>query len=768
MAILLSFVIDDIRTAALPWQADIPIDVSLLLCILAFSLDISLRIMKLPDYLWSFYFYLDLLATAAVLADLQFLVSALFSPCTSGLLRGHKVVGKAARLGACSFRLLGYIRKRISGKRGNLLRLRTEDESLLVEGHVAQVRPENSALQGISGLTPNIKRESTNTPVRHNKKKHTLGRLYHLPNPSPAPPKPAKKAPASPKQSKIGKRLAKRVVTLVVLLVLAITLAYTWLLEVGEVREKYGREEYGLKLLLEARESRHFGEYLEAFLERNAKDSDLLYVVQLEIPEVVNWGGVPNIRSTDLCYFSLFPAKIVLNASNKNRFLAIFSLCQTLVLSLFTLAIVVSLNADITNLLVFPLERMIMTVESLVKNPLNMFNLTPDLRKGLYDDRKRCCAVKKDYAHEEIRVLENAFRKIGVMLALVYGSAGSELITNCIQEANFNPLLPGHEILAIFSFVHIAHFSDLLERLNSSMLKYVNQIARLAHSQSEKYLGSVNRNLGDAFLLVWKFREEEGVHVAGKFQVNAFSETVKQTTSLALLSSIKTLSKVVRSQALSTAQANFPGPVLTFGFHVGWAYEGAIGSYFKIDASYLSPHVNIASRVESAAKQYGVHILASEEFYTRLDSQVQSFLRHIDTVELQGVALHMRLYSFDIHTQDLGKSNARPTKWKTDQKRRKLKDALDSQFIHTHELFTQSTEIALMRVHFKDLFFQAYRQGLELYIKGEWKQAAEAWENSCDLMDLMDGPTLNLLGFMRSRELMPPGNWKGVRCLTEK
>jgi len=261
VAILLSFVIDDIRTAALPWQADIPIDVSLLLCILAFSLDISLRIMKLPDYLWSFYFYLDLLATAAVLADLQFLVSALFSPCTSGLLRGHKVVGRAARLGACAFRLLGYIRKRISGKRGNSLRLRTEDESLLVEGHVAQVRPENSALQGISGLTPNIKRESTNTPVRHNKKKHTLGRLYHLPNPSPAPPKPAKKAPASPKQSKIGKRLAKRVVTLVVLLVLAITLAYTWLLEVGEVREKYGREEYGLKLLLEARESRHFGEY---------------------------------------------------------------------------------------------------------------------------------------------------------------------------------------------------------------------------------------------------------------------------------------------------------------------------------------------------------------------------------------------------------------------------------------------------------------------------------------------------------------------------
>ena len=30
----------------------------------------------------------------------------------------------------------------------------------------------------------------------------------------------------------------------------------------------------------------------------------------------------------------------------------------------------------------------------------------------------------------------------------------------------------------------------------------------------------------------------------------------------------------------------------------GWAIEGAIGSEYKIDASYLSPHVNMASRLE--------------------------------------------------------------------------------------------------------------------------------------------------------------------------
>ncbi len=39
-----------------------------------------------------------------------------------------------------------------------------------------------------------------------------------------------------------------------------------------------------------------------------------------------------------------------------------------------------------------------------------------------------------------------------------------------------------------------------------------------------------------------------------------------------------------------------------FGLHIGWAIEGAIGSEFKIDASYLSPNVNMASRLEAATK----------------------------------------------------------------------------------------------------------------------------------------------------------------------
>lgn len=55
--------------------------------------------------------------------------------------------------------------------------------------------------------------------------------------------------------------------------------------------------------------------------------------------------------------------------------------------------------------------------------------------------------------------------------------------------------------------------------------------------------------------------------------------------------------------------------------------EGAIGSIHKVDASYLSPHVNIASRMCAAAKQYGKSILMSSVFYNLLSPTAARYCR---------------------------------------------------------------------------------------------------------------------------------------------
>jgi hypothetical protein len=70
------------------------------------------------------------------------------------------------------------------------------------------------------------------------------------------------------------------------------------------------------------------------------------------------------------------------------------------------------------------------------------------------------------------------------------------------------------------------------------------------------------------------------------------------------------------------------------GLHHGWAIEGAIGSEHKVDASYLSPHVNMSARLEAATKQFGVGLLISGAFHTLLSKEKQNKCRKIDIVKV--------------------------------------------------------------------------------------------------------------------------------------
>lgn len=86
-----------------------------------------------------------------------------------------------------------------------------------------------------------------------------------------------------------------------------------------------------------------------------------------------------------------------------------------------------------------------------------------------------------------------------------------------------------------------------------------------------------------------------------------------------------------------------------FGLHIGWAIEGAIGSEYKIDASYLSPNVNMASRLEAATKQFGVDFLISEDLYELLTADMKSFFRNIDRVTVKGSEKPIKLYTIDLN-----------------------------------------------------------------------------------------------------------------------
>jgi hypothetical protein len=66
----------------------------------------------------------------------------------------------------------------------------------------------------------------------------------------------------------------------------------------------------------------------------------------------------------------------------------------------------------------------------------------------------------------ETAILEKLIMKIGALLAVGFGEAGSEIIaSNMSRGGDVDPMLPGKKIMAIFGFCNIFYFADATEVL---------------------------------------------------------------------------------------------------------------------------------------------------------------------------------------------------------------------------------------------------------------------------------------------------------------
>ena len=66
----------------------------------------------------------------------------------------------------------------------------------------------------------------------------------------------------------------------------------------------------------------------------------------------------------------------------------------------------------------------------------------------------------------ETSILEKLIVKLGGLLSIGFGEAGSEIIAENIKKGgSVNPMLPGKKIMAIFGFCDIHHFLDATEVL---------------------------------------------------------------------------------------------------------------------------------------------------------------------------------------------------------------------------------------------------------------------------------------------------------------
>jgi len=98
---------------------------------------------------------------------------------------------------------------------------------------------------------------------------------------------------------------------------------------------------------------------------------------------------------------------------------------------------------------------------------------------------------------------------------------------------------------------------------------------------------------------------------------------------LLLISNLKKSKKMVKYNNHEGLNNRMPGyeVKLGLGLHLGYSIEGALGSYYKIDPTYLSPHVKMAERLEGATKSFGVPLLITDILYNQFSRKTKDFCR---------------------------------------------------------------------------------------------------------------------------------------------
>ena len=231
---------------------------------------------------------------------------------------------------------------------------------------------------------------------------------------------------------------------------------------------------------------------------------------------------------------------------------------------------------------------------------------------------KKSNKLEENSEKYEVKMIQNSIVKISGLLAICFGEAGGDIIKQNLEKGkDFNPMIEGKKKQAIFGFCDIRQFPLVNDALQERTMIFVNQISEIVHSCIDRFSGATNKNIGDSYLSAWRFikshENEEGLKIVEEVKAVSGNEESALIADQSILGFLDIIIKINSDSEILAYQEDpniLKHPELKnykvkmgFGLHIGWGIEGAIGSNYKIDASYLSPNVNISARLKEATKQ---------------------------------------------------------------------------------------------------------------------------------------------------------------------
>ncbi|OMJ66960.1 hypothetical protein SteCoe_36024 [Stentor coeruleus] len=455
--------------------------------------------------------------------------------------------------------------------------------------------------------------------------------------------------------------------------------------------------------------------------------------------------------------------------SSYSKDVAMMNIIVTIFIGVILAIASVTFTVDTQTIVIVPITKMILIIKSLADDPLKKIEETRDERTEEKFDIG-------DKSEDEQNMLQATVEKISSLLQISFGEDGSEILSKNIMsgEGELNLMRPGNKISLVILTIRIDNFALITECLDLEITIFLNKVCHIVHNCVKAWSGLVAKSSDGYFTLVWRLPEL----LEKDTEEDDLSNPAMQRTDLAnraLVALVKIISEIRRSSDLqfykfhpkiSTNMGEGFEISISAGLHVGWCIEGVIGSDMKIDASYLSPHIYLAMDLLKAIERYKVPILMTEEYYGYLSIKAKTCCRRIDTVTLPYIQNQFGIYTFDINSKDIPEPEGHVLGQLI--KLQELDSVNVENFQHkgVDYMFTLDSDIVGLQRDIPAHFFDSFRHAYVDYISGQWDEAKDYLDKAMAYKP-QDGPSLTIKNYIDSLGGKPAEDWSKTRSLLD-